>query len=86
MQPPQPNPAPNEALMEFAKAQLSIVLPEENFILADLFIGIEWKRLPKRERHLLGRNFFEFAKSDAGKKLIEINGVNAQRQQLYKRK
>ena len=77
--------AKNEALLSFAKSQLQIVLPEEEFIVADLFIGIEWKRLPKRERHLLGRNFYEYAKSDEGTRLIALNGVNSQRQQLYKK-
>ena len=78
--------ARSEALLKFAKDQLKIVLPEEDFIVADLFVGVEWKRLPKHERHLLGKNFYEFAKSNSGKKLIELNGVNSQRQQLYKRK
>jgi len=78
------NSALSEQLLNYAKAQLEIVLPGEEFLLSDLFIGVEWKRFSKHERQLLGKNFYEYAKSEEGKKLMELHRMNPMRQQIYK--
>lgn len=52
-------------LLESAKAQIPSLVSGEVFVLADLFYGYQWNRIPVEDRKLLGRFFAEYATSNA---------------------
>ena len=73
-------------LLDLSKNELPKLLRGEVFTLSDLFIGYLWKRIPARDRKLLGRNFLDFALSEEGTKTIAVMDKTAQNQQLYAKK
>ena len=62
-----------------------IVQPGENFMVKDLFRGVEWSRIPKGYRTKLGGMFFAYVNGEA-KKTFEPVGKTPQNQQIYKKK
>jgi len=48
-------------LLEYAKKETEHIQVGEGFTLKDLFKGYEWNRIPKRDRHKLGRYFFDYS-------------------------
>jgi len=73
-------------LLDLAKAELPKLYEGESFMLSDLFYGYIWKRIPAKDRKLLGRFFLDFADSAKGKKLVEILSKTPKNQQMYVRK
>lgn len=72
-------PTVNE-LLEIAKAELSHLLPEEVFLLRDLFKGYEWNRITRSDRLLLGTLFLNYIKTnDIGIGPIEKTSSGQQR-------
>lgn len=51
-------------LLDKAKAELSHLLPEEVFLVRDLFKGYEWNRISRSDRLLLGTLFLNYIKTD----------------------
>jgi len=67
--------------------QVKYLLIGEQFMVSDLYIGYQWKRLSNYERAQVGQRFYhEYAISVEGKSKIEILGKTARNQQIYKRK
>jgi len=73
-------------LLELAKAELPNLHEGESFLLSDLFYGYIWKRIPAKDRKLLGRFFLDFADSKEGKKVIEVLSGTLKTPLLYVRK
>lgn len=63
----------------------TIVQSGENFMVKDLFRGVEWNRIPKGFRTKLGGMFFAYVSGEA-KKSFEPVGKTPQNQQIYKKK
>ena len=63
----------------------TIVQTEEEFIVKDLFRGVEWNRIPKGLRTKLGSMFLSYVNNKA-KGSFEPVGKTPQNQQIYKRK
>lgn len=72
-------------LIAYAQTEMQNLLAGEEFMVKDLFLGYEWKRIDKGNRTRLGAAFLVFAQS-AGAAQIEILGKTPQNQQLYRRK
>ena len=74
-------------LVEEAIGQVKYLLINEQFMVSDLFIGYQWKRLSNYERAQVGHRFYhEYAISAEGKTKIEILDKTARNQQRYKRR
>ena len=74
-------------LVENAIEQIKYLLIDEKFMVSDLFIGYQWKRLTNYERAQIGHRFYhEYADTAKGKSKIDILDKTARNQQLYKRK
>ena len=63
----------------------TIVQSGENFMVKDLFRGVEWGRIPKGFRTKLGGMFFSYVSGEA-KNSFEPVGKTPQNQQIYKKK
>ena len=63
----------------------TIVQSGENFMVKDLFRGVEWNRIPKGFRTKLGGMFFAYVNGEA-KNSFEPVGKTPQNQQIYKKK
>ncbi|MDR3344950.1 MAG: single-stranded DNA-binding protein [Oscillospiraceae bacterium] len=70
-------------ILEMAKSELANLHEGETFLLSDLFYGYIWKRIPDKDRKLVGRYFLDFADSEEGKKAIEALNKTSQNQQIY---
>ncbi|MBS3975944.1 MAG: single-stranded DNA-binding protein [Syntrophomonadaceae bacterium] len=55
-------PAVNE-LLDKAKSELSDLLPEEVFLVRDLFKGYEWNKISRSDRLPLGTLFLNYIKT-----------------------
>ena len=53
-------------LLESAKAELTMLLPGEIFLVRDLFKGYEWNRISRSDRLLLGTLFLNYIKTSDG--------------------
>ncbi|KGX89175.1 DUF1413 domain-containing protein [Pontibacillus litoralis] len=71
-------------LFNIATTTLQDVDQGEEFIVKDLFRGVEWKRIAKGNRTKLGSMFFAFANGE-GNELIQPLGKTPQNQQIYKK-
>ena len=60
----------------------TIVQSGENFMVKDLFRGVEWNRIPKGLRTKLGAMFFAYVSRDATD-IFEPLGKTPQNQQIY---
>jgi len=73
-------------LLEIAKAEVPKLHSGEIIILADLFKGYEWKRIPPTQRKLLGRYFLDYCDTKEGKEYMEVLDKTKTHQQMYARK
>lgn len=74
-----------QELFDAAVLSLKDVLPDEEFIVKDLFRGFEWNRIPRGDRTKLGSMFLAFAGKE-GADLLEALGKTPQNQQIYRKK
>ena len=72
-------------LIAYAQDESQKLLAGEEFMVKDLFLGYEWKRIKIGNRTRLGAAFFLFAQS-TGAAQFDILGKTPQNQQLYRRK
>ena len=76
---------PLTALLSNAQSEVKNLLTGEEFIVRDLFLGYEWKRIDKGNRTRLGSLFFAFAQSE-GLAELAILGKTPQNQQIYRKR
>ncbi len=72
-------------LITYSQAEINNLLPGEEFMVKDLFLGYEWNRIDKGNRTRLGSSFFAFAQG-AGAALIVPLGKTPQNQQRYQKR
>jgi hypothetical protein len=70
-------------LLEIAKNETGNLLPEEVFLLKDLFKGYEWNRISRSDRLLLGTLFLNYIRTTK----IGIDAIEktSSGQQMYKK-
>ncbi|MDR3344738.1 MAG: single-stranded DNA-binding protein [Oscillospiraceae bacterium] len=73
-------------LLEAAVAELPNLMHGEIFLVSELFYGYQWKRIPTKDRNLLGRYFLDFAQSEKGMRQIEVIELSGQKKLRYVRK
>lgn len=71
----------NELLI-YAESEVNCLQSGEIFLVKDLFKGYEWKRIPKKDRILLGSLFLNSMKNKSECKII---GKTSSNQQRYER-
>jgi len=72
-------------LFAYASSEINNLNSGEEFRVKDLFVGYQWKRIPKGNRTKLGGMFFSFAQN-RGITQIDILGKTPQNQQCYRKK
>jgi len=72
-----------QELFDHACSSVNEVLPDEKFLVKDLFKGIEWNRIPKGFRTKLGSMFLNYIKGEASTR-FEILNKTPQNQQIYR--
>ena len=73
-------------LFEYAcRSADAIVKSGENFLVKDLFRGVEWNRIPKGNRTKLGAMFLSYVSGEGENAYIAL-GKTPQNQQIYKKK
>jgi hypothetical protein len=71
-------------LFEIAKNTINEVEQGEEFIVKELFRGIEWNRIAKGNRTKLGAMFFSFSENEGNGIIVGI-GKTPQNQQKYRK-
>lgn len=73
-----------DTLLEVAKTVVNELDPSDGeFLVKDLFKGVDWNRIPKGNRTKLGMYFLNYV-SNAGADTIEKLGKTPQNQQKYR--
>ena len=75
----------NNLFIEACDIAENLVQSQEEFIVRDLFRGVEWNRIPKGYRTKLGGMFFDYA-NNQGKNIIDTLGKTPQNQHRYRKK
>ena len=71
-------------LLEKAISETEKLCIDEIFLLKELFLGYEWKRLDRSSRLLLGTLFLHWAKSNNNVSIIPIEKTSSGQQQYRK--
>ena len=79
------NRTPLADLISYTQTEIQQLLPGEEFMVRDLFLGYEWNRIDKGNRTRLGSAFFAYAQG-GGTSLIKTLGKTPQNQQKYCKK
>lgn len=70
-------------LLNLALGKVVNVRVGEEFTLKDLFTGLDWKRIEKRQRLALGSEFFKFVNSSENLLPIRATGKTKSHKQKY---
>lgn len=73
-----------QELFDLSLVSLKDVNSNEEFLVKDLFRGIEWNRIPKGLRTKLGSMFLAYAEKEASDVLVVL-GKTPQNQQIYRK-
>ncbi len=76
---------PVAELIEYSKKEIEKLNADEEFLVKDLFLGYEWKRIGIENRTHLGASFFNFAQGN-GASQVAILDKTPQNQQRYRKK
>lgn len=60
------------------------LIPGEEFIVKDLFIGYLWNRIPRNERLTLGSLFLDWVTNNQNSHVIKL-AKNSSHQQMYRK-
>ncbi|MDD3571194.1 MAG: DUF1413 domain-containing protein [Lachnospiraceae bacterium] len=71
-------------LLKKALSQTVNLVEGEEFMVKDLFLGFEWKRIPKKERLSLGTEFFSYINSSQNEYPIVEAGKTSSHKQKYR--
>ncbi len=72
-------------LLQDAILEISKLNHDEEFLVKDLFYGYKWKRIPIKDRILLGTLFLNYVNKNAGLGISPIEKTTSN-QQKYKKK
>lgn len=72
-------------LLDFAIAKLKDVPSDDEFIVRDLFCGVDWKRIPLSTRSALGTMFRNYVLNPENGISVKMLDKTTQKQQQYKK-